>query len=257
MVGILTFVAQDYHALYGIFQPKELWRSWIEKGIGSITSLVPEGFGHWAYIWYHDQAGGVGSILFKILYYFLSLTYQSHPFRRSFSEYRKKYLLWKWSTTCSIDVLHPDSSAKALSKIPFLEVHVVFDIHLSWGSLLTCNSNITGPNHCYSLHSVHWLHCSSHFHLLPFPFLHLQLHLKMLGFLSLHFYFHLLLCCAQEEAPPPEAGEAAVSPTCINWVTICLKLKKGRSTFPVQLHTVQCTVNPMSIEDPMAFCFHI
>ena len=75
---------------------------------------------------------------------FLSLTYQSHPFRRSFSEYRKKYLIWKWSTTCSIDVLHPDSSARALSKIPFLEVHVVFDIHLSWGSLLTCNSNITG-----------------------------------------------------------------------------------------------------------------
>ena len=42
MVGILTFVAKDYHALDGIFQPKELWRSWVKKGIGSITSLVPK-----------------------------------------------------------------------------------------------------------------------------------------------------------------------------------------------------------------------
>ena len=40
----LSFVAKDYHALYRRFQPGKLWRSWVEKGVGSITSLISKEF---------------------------------------------------------------------------------------------------------------------------------------------------------------------------------------------------------------------
>ena len=52
--------------------------------------------------------------------------------------------IWFKTATCSTDVPHPGSSAEAWSKIPFLEVYVMFGIHLIWGLVLTCHSNITG-----------------------------------------------------------------------------------------------------------------
>ena len=58
--------------------------------------------------------------------------------------FRGKDHISKCTITYSTDVLHPGSSAKALSKIPFLEVYVMFGIHLIWGLVLTCYSNITG-----------------------------------------------------------------------------------------------------------------
>ena len=155
--------------------------------------LVIEG----TYNWYHDQAGGVGSILFKIWYYFFVVNipipfFQKIVFRiqEEVSDLKMIHYLFH---RCSASWFFSKSFVQ--NPFPRSSCCVWYLFELRFTSHLQLQHHWQGRNHCYSLQFVHWLHCSSHSHLLPSRFLRLQWHLlHILGFLSLSSF--TFTCCS-------------------------------------------------------------